>query len=694
MLAPLFNTPILYSLALTLLHFLWQGLLIAAIVKFVLLFIDKSRPQIRYVLCAAAMLANLCTAIITFNIILPTSDLLNSSTPSLALNNLTADIELTSSLSGYQELLPSLLAYVLPYLSLAWLAIILVLTVKLLIEIRNVNLLPQHASKLPEKQLQRRFIELSQQVKLTRIPTLLISMKAEVPMAIGIFKPVVLIPVTMVTGLSPAQLEMLLLHELAHIRRHDYLVNFLQTIIELLFFFHPSVHWLAKNMRNEREYCSDDIAVKHCGDPIAYAHTLTDTATLCLHQHTIPNMAMAASGGDLKERVVRLVDHHCAPKNDIGKWFAAMTLLLFIAIFFIQQLFASNYSPRWVYHLPWQAQHLASTESPYIASLESSLDDSIITTDSIAQQLLLGPGDSAHQKQEQSPSIETSLTISSTSIDSVATDVIPTNDIVGTDLVANTLSRSDKTIKVFNTNLGNQSISTDNLLATKQSLDHEYAINDLDLAVNLSSIKQLPKELKVELKAEKVTQILPRQTLLAESQGETTYLNNQQENNTLLVKSAKPIKTQKNEVANKVERISENISLDNIISTEPYQSYELALTQREEKPIERKFKQSSTVQHSISSAQRKYEAKQLTSVDPVYPSLAKRKGIEIEVKVRFTIDRNGEVKDINFSQQSRLNYFKSAIRTAMRQWRFMPAKVDNKVVESQMSKIFSFSLQG
>jgi hypothetical protein len=88
-------------------------------------------------------------------------------------------------------------------------------------------------------------------------------------------------------------------------------------------------------MRNEREYCSDDIAVKHCGDAIAYAHTLADTAALhhaspsyCdKHAHTIPELAMAASGGDLKQRIVRLVNHHCTPKKDIGKWFAAASII-------------------------------------------------------------------------------------------------------------------------------------------------------------------------------------------------------------------------------------------------------------------------------------------------------------------------------------------------------------------------------
>jgi TonB family protein len=86
-------------------------------------------------------------------------------------------------------------------------------------------------------------------------------------------------------------------------------------------------------------------------------------------------------------------------------------------------------------------------------------------------------------------------------------------------------------------------------------------------------------------------------------------------------------------------------------------------------------------------------AKLLNSINPEYPSLAKRRGIEMEVKVNFTIDKYGKVKDIKFPQQSKLIYFKSAIRSAIRKWRFNPAVKNNIKVESKMTKIFSFSLE-
>ena len=93
----------------------------------------------------------------------------------------------------------------------------------------------------------------------------------EVPTVIGWLRPVVLMPASALSGMGPQQLEAILAHELAHIRRHDYLVNLLQTVVETLLFYHPAVWWLSGRIRVERENCCDDLAVSLCGDPYAYA---------------------------------------------------------------------------------------------------------------------------------------------------------------------------------------------------------------------------------------------------------------------------------------------------------------------------------------------------------------------------------------------------------------------------------------
>jgi len=139
----------------------------------------------------------------------------------------------------------------------------------------------------------------------------------------------------MYSGLTTAQLEMLLAHELAHIKRHDYLINFLQTLIEIIFFFHPSVKWISKQAREEREYCCDDIAIHHCGNAVAYATTLTDAEML--RPHNIPQLAMAASGGNLKRRIFRAVgQQNCSP-NFSGQW-----LVCFFSLFLISSILTSS----------------------------------------------------------------------------------------------------------------------------------------------------------------------------------------------------------------------------------------------------------------------------------------------------------------------------------------------------------------
>ena len=397
MLEHLFNSSFLYSLSLTLLHFLWQGMLVALVLKSALLIFSDKKPQLRYALSALAMLTNLLLPIITFGIIYRTELAFASANASAySLTSLMQELQQPDSFFSYQglsELLPSFL----PYIALLWLATITLLAGKLLIEIYSVNKLPQQGSIEPNPQLLARFNELAKQINLTNTPKLLISLKVDVPMAIGWLKPVVLIPATMISGLNSAQLEMLILHELAHIRRHDYLVNFLQTFVEILLFFHPAVLWVSKQMRNEREYCSDDIAVQHCGDAIAYAHTLADTASLCTkanHHHTIPSMAMAASGGDLKQRVIRLVDHHCAPQNNISKWFASATIIFSVLLLSSKQLLTMPLLDLWHNETPFKANNNASTED---ASQANILLNSELPTSSIAKQLLI-PNPVVHEK--------------------------------------------------------------------------------------------------------------------------------------------------------------------------------------------------------------------------------------------------------------------------------------------------------
>lgn len=336
MLETIFDNAFFSSVALTLLHFLWQGLAIAVVLKLLLILTPKEYSRLRYGYSSAAMLSMLIVPVVTFFIIYQPASIIaneatNSASPSLLV------LPFRHNQTFYQDFMG-----LLPYITMVWFACIFALSSKLIWQIHKVHQLPKQGFAPYDKSLNERFEQLIDKIDLTIKPQLILSLTTQIPMAIGWLKPVVLIPASMVSSLTPAQLDMLILHELGHIRRHDYLVNILQSLIEILLFFHPAVYWVSKQMRVEREYCCDDIAVKHCGNPLAYAHTLADTASLFYKHsrfHSIPSMAMAAAGGDLKERVLRLVsDTDCTKSIDSSKWVAALFVIAGIFISFSHQL--------------------------------------------------------------------------------------------------------------------------------------------------------------------------------------------------------------------------------------------------------------------------------------------------------------------------------------------------------------------
>ena len=680
MLDNLFTSPLLNSLALTLLHFLWQGLLVAIVLKSALLIFNNSKPQLRYALSAFAMLVNLLLPIITFIIIYraelsSTNFLVNS----FALNEFIQELEQPDSLFSYKELIETL-NILLPYLSILWLATVTLLASKLLIEISTVNKLPLQGTVEPSDKLQIRFDELAKQIRLKISPRLLISLKVDVPMAIGWLKPVVLLPAAMISGLNNAQLEMLILHELAHIRRHDYFVNFLQTLVEILLFFHPSVSWVSKQMRNEREYCSDDIAVQHCGDAIAYAHTLADTASLCtrVHNNTIPNMAMAASGGDLKQRVIRLVDHHCAPTNNISKWFASATIIFSILLLSSKQLLTMPLLDIWPNETPWQQTN--KNEESKVA-INSRKQGSVNTFSENFSQIATAPQltnpNNTHDSQtvvDEKVQSTNSTLAALVSVDMPIEkesdrDVIKRNSLALDDLqpsIDKSEQSSTQRHNSINSSLNNspKSTSTNYEESSKNILTND-SLMVKEAFERSTSANSYQQEL-IQLRGDSnIAKSFPNNQSINESEHHTVLKNefstNIDKRNTFQEKSFLSHTIDESKIINKSGTTLNNVNL-------PKENKVITIT-----PIRR-------------------NAKKLKSVNPIYPNLAKRKGIELEVEVNFTIGINGKIKDLQFINQQKVSYFKNSIRSAIKQWRFLPAKVNDKPVESQMSKVFAFSL--
>jgi uncharacterized protein (TIGR03435 family) len=173
--------------------------------------------------------------------------------------------------------------------------------------------------------------KLGARIGLSRPVRLLVSALVEVPTVVGWLRPVVLVPVGALGGLPAGQLEALLLHELAHIRRHDYLVNILQSVAEALLFYHPAVWWVSGHIRAERELCCDDVAVSVSGDALTYARAL---AQLELYRPAHLSAALAANGGSLSGRIARLLGQpRPAVRTGLGPGVLAVAILLLAAAY-------------------------------------------------------------------------------------------------------------------------------------------------------------------------------------------------------------------------------------------------------------------------------------------------------------------------------------------------------------------------
>jgi D-alanyl-D-alanine endopeptidase (penicillin-binding protein 7) len=140
------------------------------------------------------------------------------------------------------------------------------------------------------------------------------------PITAGWWRPVVLMPAALVARMPPELLEALLAHELAHVRRHDFLVNLLQNLAEILLFYHPAVWWLSRRIRHERELVADSIAAGLTGEPRNLALALSELEKM---QFAAQRLALAADGGDLAQRIRLLV----RPQRERGNWKAVLAAL-------------------------------------------------------------------------------------------------------------------------------------------------------------------------------------------------------------------------------------------------------------------------------------------------------------------------------------------------------------------------------
>ncbi|MES2652474.1 MAG: M56 family metallopeptidase [Bacteroidota bacterium] len=290
------------ALGSTLLHSLWQGLILVGLTGLIIIITRSCKPSTRYNLLVFTLFSFFAISAITF--VTTFANLI--AMPVAQEGYLGSDVN--------QKGLPenALLTQAKTYLAdhnntlvLIWFLIVGARCIQLFVGLNNLNHLRKNATFTVSVQWDEKVKNFAKQLGINRAIRMAECGLVRVPMVIGHLKPLILIPMGLLTALQPKEIEAILVHELAHIYRRDYLINLLQSVMEILFFFNPAVLWLSTLIKAERENCCDDMAVKYTSNKVNYISALIACQE---YQLAVPAYAMTFSRrGGLRNRVHRLV---------------------------------------------------------------------------------------------------------------------------------------------------------------------------------------------------------------------------------------------------------------------------------------------------------------------------------------------------------------------------------------------------
>ena len=346
----------------TLIHFVWQGAVAAAVYAVVAGVMRKAKPQVRYVVACAALALLAVAPLLTYSFLasegmtaVPVAAPSAVAPPVLPSGRETgtprdafAGVEHAGRVRalppiGAREALPVSRAQAVAgekapisaafqvwvdrhaqQLALAWVLGALSMALRLILSWRQSHCLRYRNTSPAAASISECVGALADRMQLRQVLAVYESALVRVPTVVGWLKPVLLVPGGLVTGMTAGELEAILAHELAHIRRHDNLINLLQCAVEALLFYHPAVWWISRRIRIERELCCDDMAVRFCGDRVLYAQAL---AALANSVFSAPRLTMAADGGNLAQRIRRVLGWEGAGRGYSVRWLSGVLAL-------------------------------------------------------------------------------------------------------------------------------------------------------------------------------------------------------------------------------------------------------------------------------------------------------------------------------------------------------------------------------
>ena len=387
----------MHALGWSLIHSLWQCLGVAALAAAVMVF--SRRPSVRYLVALSALVAMLALPVATFfllmrssapvHAVLPTSSGgFASAAPAVAALSTRAGSSTIIALEDFPRALPSpgdVPPSVLPWLVGAWLLGVALFSLRfaggfLLLDHRR-----RRQSIAPSPHILALCRELQRQFGLDRAIRYLECSWLQAPAVIGWIRPIVLLPIAALSGLSEDQLRAVIAHELAHIRRFDVFANLFQILVETLLFYHPAIWWLNRRIRAERELCCDEMAVSLTGDRLEYARALT----LMAEWKNAPMLAMAANRGSLSERILHILGRKSSGAGPRMAGLTGSILFLAAALGAANALFGIAY--------PIPAAH--ATES-----LKAALSSGQVAVDHAVRQALQATATDTDAKPDQNGS--------------------------------------------------------------------------------------------------------------------------------------------------------------------------------------------------------------------------------------------------------------------------------------------------
>ncbi|MBO9611156.1 MAG: M56 family metallopeptidase [Dyadobacter sp.] len=321
-------------------HSLWIGAVAALLAAVVVVGTRRSRPEIRYNLLTGLLLFFIMGTVVAFvqsGSPVREKVLIQDVSVAHAARETATSVQATPSGQDVVSIATGFLAQNIQAITLLWLLVVLVKITGLALGLYRLHQLKTRQVYSIGSYWEQRLNEFAQTMGIAQPVRILQSGLVKVPTVLGHFKPVILIPLGVITAIPADQIEMVLLHELAHIRRLDFFVNFLQRLTELLFFFNPGILWISRLIREERENCCDDMALRYSGNQTTYIRALLSFREYQLNED-VYQLAFSGKGG-LVQRAKRIAS---CTNSTLGAAEKTVLLVAMLAFFTFTVLLAQS----------------------------------------------------------------------------------------------------------------------------------------------------------------------------------------------------------------------------------------------------------------------------------------------------------------------------------------------------------------